>query len=336
MIRVRAPGTRVGGVSGPSRFVKPRAARARGSCRRRRAGRALSIARASTRASGSSAGRYDVAWDRGLLSRARYLAGDDDRRRRRARGGSRRPRIRGVVAARGGYGSMRILSRVWPIAGGAPVEPRSRQAARRILGHHGAPRGSCRPRGRVSIHGPVVTQLATQPSTVVERFFVDPGGWHGAAPRRSAARRSSGASPRARSSGGISPFSRVFSARRGCRISPARCCCSRTSGSGRTGSTACGPISGWPGSSSAWRAGTRRLHRLRGAGRGVHAPRRAREPGRRDRASVRRRAPDRPRRGQRAGRPRARVRDSTAAPARCRSWSLPSRTDQAAASRSVA
>jgi muramoyltetrapeptide carboxypeptidase len=31
---------------------------------------------------GILAGRYDVAWDRGLLSRARYLAGDDARRGR--------------------------------------------------------------------------------------------------------------------------------------------------------------------------------------------------------------------------------------------------------------
>ena len=116
------------------------------------------------------AGRYDVAWDRGLLSRVRYLAGDDDRRGSELAAALADPRVRGIVAARGGYGGMRILPRVWPIDGGAPSSP---GPVKLLVGFsditvlHAALQ-AC---GRVSVHGPVVTQLATQPSTVLERFF---------------------------------------------------------------------------------------------------------------------------------------------------------------------
>ena len=116
------------------------------------------------------AGRYKVEWDPGLLSRTRYLAGDDRRRGRELAAVLADPEIRGVVAARGGYGSMRILSEVWPIAGGKPSAPGPGQDARRLLRHHGAPCGSAG-HGRVSVHGPVVTQLGSQPAPVVERFF---------------------------------------------------------------------------------------------------------------------------------------------------------------------
>ena len=116
------------------------------------------------------AGRYDVAWDRGLLSRARYLAGDDGRRGDELAAALADPRIRGIVAARGGYGSMRILPRVWPIAGGAASSP---GRAKPLVGFSDitALHAALQAFGRVSVHGPVVTQLATQPSTVVERFF---------------------------------------------------------------------------------------------------------------------------------------------------------------------
>ncbi len=116
------------------------------------------------------AGRYDVAWDRGLLSRVRYLAGDDDRRGGELAAALADPRIHGIVAARGGYGSMRILPRVWPIAGGAPSSP---GPAKLLVGFSDitALHAALQACGRVSVHGPVVTQLATQPSTVLERFF---------------------------------------------------------------------------------------------------------------------------------------------------------------------
>src|SRR5262245_32370940 len=115
-------------------------------------------------------GRYDVAWDRGLLSRARYLAGDDARRGRELAAALADPQVAGVVAARGGYGSMRILARVWPSVNGGPPGPGSPKVLvgfSDITALHAALQSA----GCVNIHGPVVTQLATQPSTVVERFF---------------------------------------------------------------------------------------------------------------------------------------------------------------------
>ena len=156
-------------MSGPSRFVKPRAlapgdrvavVAPAGPFDRESLDAGLQIL----------AGRYDVAWDRGLLSRVRYLAGDDDRRGGELVAALADPRIQGIVAARGGYGSVRILPRVWPITGRAPSSP---GPAKLLVGFSDitALHAALQACGRVSVHGPVVTQLATQPSTVVERFF---------------------------------------------------------------------------------------------------------------------------------------------------------------------
>ena len=116
------------------------------------------------------AGRYKVEWDPGLLSRTRYLAGDDRRRGRELAAVLADPEIRGVVAARGGYGSMRILSEVWPIAGGRPSAP---GPVKMLVGFSDitALHAAVQATGRVSVHGPVVTQLGSQPVPVVERFF---------------------------------------------------------------------------------------------------------------------------------------------------------------------
>jgi muramoyltetrapeptide carboxypeptidase len=114
--------------------------------------------------------RYDVRWDAGLLSRTRYLAGEDVRRERELAAALADPRVRGVVAARGGYGSMRLLSRVWPSVNGRPA---SVGLAKMVVGFsditvlHAALQAT----GRVSVHGPVVTQLGTQPTGIVDRFF---------------------------------------------------------------------------------------------------------------------------------------------------------------------
>ena len=115
-------------------------------------------------------GRYEVTWDAGLLSRVRYLAGDDRRRGGELAAALADPGIRGVVAARGGYGSMRLLPRVWPGVDGpspAPGPPKVLVGFSDVTALHAALQAA----GRVSVHGPVVTQLATQPSTVVTRLF---------------------------------------------------------------------------------------------------------------------------------------------------------------------
>ncbi len=114
--------------------------------------------------------RYDVAWDAGLLSRARYLAGDDGRRGDELAAALADPGIRGVIAARGGYGSMRILPRVWPAESGRIASAGSGKVLvgfSDITALHAALQAT----GHVSVHGPVVTQLGIQPAGIVERFF---------------------------------------------------------------------------------------------------------------------------------------------------------------------
>jgi muramoyltetrapeptide carboxypeptidase len=116
------------------------------------------------------AGRYKVEWDPGFLSRDRYLAGDDRRRARELAAALTDPEIHGVFAARGGYGSMRILPEVWPIAGRRPAVP---GPVKMLVGFSDitALHAAMQATGRVSVHGPVVTQLGLQPGTVVERYF---------------------------------------------------------------------------------------------------------------------------------------------------------------------
>jgi muramoyltetrapeptide carboxypeptidase len=169
MTRVGARQSGPGRVSGAPRFVRPRALRP--------GDRIAVVAPAGPLDRESlDAGlrildkRYDVAWDPGLLSRVRYVAGDDVRRGGEIRAALADPGIRGIVAARGGYGSMRVLSHVWPSVNGVPE---TSGGGKPLVGFsditalHGALQAS----GRVSIHGPVVTQLATQPASVVERYF---------------------------------------------------------------------------------------------------------------------------------------------------------------------
>jgi muramoyltetrapeptide carboxypeptidase len=116
------------------------------------------------------AARYDVAWDPGLLSRSRYLAGDDARRGDELAAALADPKARAVVAARGGYGTMRLLGRLWPSVNGRPGGP---EAAKLLVGFSDitALHAALQTAGQVSVHGPVVTQLATQPPAIVERLF---------------------------------------------------------------------------------------------------------------------------------------------------------------------
>ena len=116
------------------------------------------------------AGRYKVEWDPSLLSRSRYLAGDDARRGAELAAALADPAVRAVVAARGGYGAMRILPRLWPRGNGGPP---GESPVKMLVGFSDitALHAALQATGHVSIHGPVVTQLATQPPGIVERFF---------------------------------------------------------------------------------------------------------------------------------------------------------------------
>jgi muramoyltetrapeptide carboxypeptidase len=116
------------------------------------------------------AGRYEATWEPGLLSRARYLAGDDARRAGEFRAALGDSRAKAVIAARGGYGSLRLLPRLWPAPardGGPPGR------AKLVVGFSDITALHCalQARGQVSVHGPSVSQLGTQPHAVVERLF---------------------------------------------------------------------------------------------------------------------------------------------------------------------
>ena len=116
------------------------------------------------------AGRYKATWEPELLRRARYLAGDDARRARELRAALDDPEVKAVIAARGGYGAMRLLPRLWPASAGGS---RASGPAKLLVGFSDITALHCalQAMGQVSVHGPSVNQLATQPLAVVERFF---------------------------------------------------------------------------------------------------------------------------------------------------------------------
>ena len=109
--------------------------------------------------------RYRTEYGAGLFERQRYLAGSDARRLAELRGALADPGIRAVFCARGGYGATRLLAQ---------------------LGAH-APEGAAKPlvgfsditalhlwlqsHGRISIHGPVLTQLQRLPGATCARLF---------------------------------------------------------------------------------------------------------------------------------------------------------------------
>lgn len=107
--------------------------------------------------------RYEVDYDPGVLMRHRYLAGSDARRlgelwRALAGTGSR-----AVFCARGGYGVMRLLA---GLEGLAPV-------AKPVIGFSDITvlHQLLQRQRLVSIHGPVLTQLARLDAQAHERLF---------------------------------------------------------------------------------------------------------------------------------------------------------------------
>jgi muramoyltetrapeptide carboxypeptidase len=111
------------------------------------------------------AARYRVLFGDGIFARARYLAGDDGRRLDELAAALADDGVRAIFAARGGYGVMRLLSRLAPKLAG--LRPRPVVGFSDITALHAALQAA----GWVSIHGPVVTQLGGQPPDVAERLF---------------------------------------------------------------------------------------------------------------------------------------------------------------------
>ncbi len=99
--------------------------------------------------------RYRVRWDDpGLLARTGYLAGDDARRADELNRALRDPDVRAVLVARGGYGVMRILSRL--DADALRRDPKLIVGFSDITALLGWALARAGVRG---IHGPVVAQL---------------------------------------------------------------------------------------------------------------------------------------------------------------------------------
>ncbi len=107
--------------------------------------------------------RYELAPHPSLFERRRYLAGSDEVRAGALIDAFSDPGNRAVVCARGGSGAGRLLSLV--DFGRLPLKPLVGFSDSCVL--HAAIQAA----GRISIHGPVVTQLADQPPAVSERLF---------------------------------------------------------------------------------------------------------------------------------------------------------------------
>lgn len=107
--------------------------------------------------------RYSPRYSPGIFESHRYLAGDDRRRREELTQALQDTSARAIFCARGGYGVMRLLPDL-PLASAAPSA---------FVGFSDltALHLALQAQGRVSIHGPVLTQLGKQASDVHERLF---------------------------------------------------------------------------------------------------------------------------------------------------------------------
>ena len=107
--------------------------------------------------------RYTPVFRPDLFEAHRYLAGEDSRRQEELSRALMDSGARAVFCARGGYGSMRLL----------PELPLDESAPPALVGFSDitAVHLAMQAVHRVSIHGPVLTQLGRQPADVHERLF---------------------------------------------------------------------------------------------------------------------------------------------------------------------
>jgi muramoyltetrapeptide carboxypeptidase len=110
------------------------------------------------------AARYDVRQEQGLFARHRYLAGSDERRLQELTAALLDPAIKAVFCARGGYGATRLLQYLGSARLGPPkpVVGFSDITALHLW---------LQSLGLMSIHGPVLTQLAQLSVATSERLF---------------------------------------------------------------------------------------------------------------------------------------------------------------------
>ena len=109
--------------------------------------------------------RYESVYGPGIFERQRYLAGSDGRRLDELNAALADPQVRALFCARGGYGATRLLSRLRDADPGA--------AAKLLIGFSDitALHLWMQAHGRMSIHGPVLTQLGRLPQATCERLF---------------------------------------------------------------------------------------------------------------------------------------------------------------------
>ena len=109
--------------------------------------------------------RYRTEYGNGLFERRRYLAGSDDRRLAELHAALTDPGIRAVFCARGGYGATRLLRQ---LAASAPAG-----APKPLIGFSDitALHLWLQAYGRISIHGPVLTQLPRLSAATCTRLF---------------------------------------------------------------------------------------------------------------------------------------------------------------------
>jgi muramoyltetrapeptide carboxypeptidase len=109
--------------------------------------------------------RYRAEYGGGLFERQRYLAGGDARRLAELHAALADPGIRAVFCARGGYGATRLLAQL--AAHAPPGAPKPLVGFSDITALH----LWLQAHGRISIHGPVLTQLPRLPPATCARLF---------------------------------------------------------------------------------------------------------------------------------------------------------------------
>ena len=111
------------------------------------------------------AARYRPQYGAGIFSKHRYLAGDDERRLAELLAALADPQLKAVFCARGGYGATRLLPRLMTAA------PPGRRKPLVGFSDITALHLWLQAHGRISIHGPVLTQLGRLPAATHARLF---------------------------------------------------------------------------------------------------------------------------------------------------------------------
>jgi muramoyltetrapeptide carboxypeptidase len=147
--------------------------------------------------------RYRPHFEEGLFARHRYLAGSDARRLAELRAALADPASRAVFCARGGYGATRLLMalRREPPGLAKPLVGFSDITALHLW---------LQSQGRISIHGPVLTQLPRLPAATRARLFALLESPDPAAPLSGSACLVSGTAEGPLLGGNLSVFSRLI------------------------------------------------------------------------------------------------------------------------------